>query len=97
MTCSLGARPLNCEGAGTQTSAHEQKVHGGAVDRRGQQNAVRGPYPTIRSIMKQVFRRFRWIGLDLEIWRFLCRRQTYMFIPCCACARGNRDNALELT
>jgi hypothetical protein len=92
---------------------HEQKAHGGAVDRCGQQNTgFVTPYPTIRSIMKQVFRRFRQIGcayvlhrcLDLEIWRFLCWRQTDRqtdiqayrqtdgqtdcFIPCCACARG---------
>ena len=35
--------------------AHEQKAHGGAVDRRGQQNAVFAmPYQTIRSIIKEV-------------------------------------------
>jgi hypothetical protein len=38
--------------------AHERKACGGAVDRRGKQKPgvcdTRGPYQTIRSIMKQV-------------------------------------------
>jgi hypothetical protein len=63
--------------------AHEQKVCGGAVDRRGKQKPsvcdTREPYQTIWSIVKQVTWRFRrtrclyeslrW--LNLEIWQFL--------------------------
>jgi hypothetical protein len=56
----------------------------GRVDRRGQWKRgvcdARVPCQSIRSIMKSVFRWFRWICftyeslrcLDIQIWRFLC-------------------------
>jgi hypothetical protein len=85
--------------------AHEQKARGGAVDRRGQQNPsvcdARGPYQTIRSIMKQVF---WWIRcayvsircLNLEIWRFCVWVHDGYSTPCCACARGVERISLSL-
>jgi hypothetical protein len=84
----------------------------GGVDRRGQWKRsicdARGPYQTIRSIMKPVFRRLRWICctyeslkcLDIQIWRFLCWQtdwqtdRTDHITPCCACARGVNNNII---
>ena len=59
--------------------AHEQKIHGlqwhvGRVDRCGQQNTVCNvsePCQTIWSIMKSIFRQFRWIRFGFKPLRCL--------------------------